>query len=69
MLRATLEVTINDEKWPKLTMITQSSKPGQGPSNSVDHALYDGAYNVFEGILHNKLRPLVEELINQRQRK
>lgn len=65
MLKMT--VTIDDQKWPRLTMIVVRETTGQGQVARTDHFMYDGAYNVFEGIIHGQLRPLVEDVIKTRK--
>jgi hypothetical protein len=61
-----LEVSIDDQKWPKLKMtLTRTDINGQ------KHVLqnerqYDGAYSQFENDLHNHLRPMIEQLVKRR---
>lgn len=63
-----MTVTITDDKWPRLTMVVLRES-NEGQVARTDHFMYDGAYNVFEGILHDNLRKLVEEVIRKRKGK
>lgn len=63
-----LEVTIDDQQWPKLKMVGVRTALDGGKSTSTEIILHDQAYNKFEGELHNLLRPMVSELINRRKR-
>jgi hypothetical protein len=65
---AEINITINDSKWPKLTMIVHRRSETGVPTVTTDSYTYDNAYTQFEGILHNHLRPAVEEVIKRRKR-
>lgn len=67
MVRMT--ITIDDSRWPKLRMILNREMMNQPPIVSIDDRQYDLAYDGFEGIIHNHLRPMVEELIQRKKRR
>lgn len=58
-------ITLNDQKWPKITMIVNREIVGEAPHASVDSAQYDIAYTQFEGMMHNHLRLAVEKLVKK----
>lgn len=61
-----MEVSIDDQKWPKLKMVlTRTNLDGQ-KSVMAKEWLYDGAYSQFENDLHNHLRPMIEQLVKRR---
>lgn len=60
-----LEVTIDDSKWPKLTIVAVSQL-ASGPKTTKLDWLYDTSYSQFENTLHNHLRPMVEEVVKRR---
>jgi hypothetical protein len=63
----TLEVSLMDDKWPKLRIVCRrQTSTGETTITTLD-ALYDGAYVMFEAQLQNHLRPMVEELIRRRK--
>jgi hypothetical protein len=63
-----MNITITDDKWPKLTMVVNRETVTGDKFVSTDSYQYDLSYTNFEGILHNHLRPMVEELIKRRKR-
>lgn len=61
-----LTVVIDDQKWPKVRMVaTREGITGQ-PTSTVSESTYDTAYTVFENVLHNHLRPMVQEVNDRR---
>ena len=62
-----LELTIDDQEWPKLHLAGKRVSTTGTPS-AFDHKVqYDLAYNQFENDLHNQLRPAVNEIIERRK--
>lgn len=62
-----LQLTIDDTQWPKLH-ISGSREDSQGGKVAFDQKVFfDQAYLQFENLLHNQLRPLVEEIIKRRK--
>lgn len=62
-----IQLTIDDTQWPKLH-ISGVRENTQGSKTVFDQKVfYDQAYLQFENVLHNQLRPLVEELIQRRK--
>lgn len=62
-----LTLTIDDNHWPKLH-IAGARESTQGEKFAFDQkVLYDQAYLQFENLLHNQLRPLVDEIIRRRR--
>ena len=63
MLR--LEVVLHDELWPQLTITVTRESFTSGKSFTQAKQQYDLAYGKAEEMVHNALRPLVQELINR----
>ena len=66
-MTTSLEVTILDDKWPKLRIVCRRQTSTGETSVTTLEQLYDGAYVMFEAALHNHLRPMVDELIQRRK--
>lgn len=65
MTRITL--TIDDSLWPKLH-IAGERVGAQGQRTAFDQKVqYDLSYTQFENLVHNQLRPAVQELIDRRK--
>lgn len=62
-----LTVIIDDQKWPHLTMVCQIENLDGTKTGTTDRSQYDTAYSVFENVLHNRLRPMLDQLINRRK--
>ena len=62
-----VEFTIDDTQWPKLH-ITGQRVSTTGAKTAFDKRdQYDLAYSQFENLVHNQLRPAVQELIERRK--
>lgn len=62
-----ITLTIDDTSWPKLH-IAGLREGTQGDKVTFDQKIiFDQAYLQFENLLHNQLRPLVDELIRRRK--
>lgn len=62
-----INLTISDDRWPLLSAVgTRQGTCGASAVTKVSQQ-YDLAYTKFEEILHNLLRPAVEELIRRRK--
>jgi len=62
-----VEFTIDDNHWPKLS-ITGQRVTTRGERAAFDQKMqYDLAYSQFENLLHNQLRPAIQELIERRK--
>lgn len=60
-----LEITVHDQMWPQL-VITISRQSYRGATQvQQEKKQYDLAYVKAEEMVHNHLRPLVEELIQK----
>lgn len=64
-----LEVVIHDQLWPMVVVTTSRQSYGQGSIVQQSKQQYDLAYGKAEEMVHNALRPMVEELIKRHQRK
>lgn len=64
-----LELSIDDTKWPKLKMTITRTDVNGVKTSVVKEFQYDLAYIQFEGEVHNKLRPMVDNLIQRRLRR
>ena len=62
-----VEFTIDDTQWPKLS-IAGTRVGTQGGKTVFDQRVqYDLAYSQFENLVHNQLRPAVQEIIERRK--
>jgi hypothetical protein len=66
-MAAELTIQIHDDLWPKLRLVGQIRFVDGNRANFDETIMYDNAYNKFEGVLHNMLRPLCENVINRRK--
>jgi len=60
-----ITLTISDEKWPILTAVATRSSLSGSPAAVKETQQFDLAYGKFENLLHNQLRPAVDELIRR----
>lgn len=62
-----LEVTIHDQLYPQIVITVSRESWKQGKVVLQAKQQYDLAYGKAEEMVHNALRPMVDELINQHQ--
>jgi hypothetical protein len=62
-----VSITISDDRWPLLTLIAQRSSLSGAPAVVKQERQYDVAYSEAEVMLHNQLRPAIDELIRRRK--
>lgn len=63
-----LEVVVHDQLWPMVTITVTRESFSQGRVVQQARQQYDLAYGKAEEMVHNALRPLVEELCKRHQR-
>lgn len=63
-----LSISIDDTMWPKLHIAGERLHSDGSRSVFDERQQYDLAYGAFENLLHNQLRPLVEDLLKRRNR-
>ena len=66
-MTTTLEVTIWDDKWPKLRIVCRRQTTSGEATITQREILYDQSLAMFETHLTNHLRPMVQELIQKRK--
>lgn len=64
-----LEIVVHDQQWPQVVITTTRESYGQGRVVTQDKVQYDLAYGKAEGMVHNQLKPMVEEIINRRKQR
>lgn len=62
-----ITLTIDDQTWPKLHIA--GDRVGHTGTRTAfeQKVLYDQAYLQFENLMHNQLRPAVQEIIDRRK--
>ena len=63
-----MEITVNDVKWPLITVIIIRQSWERGQLMQQSQIQYDLAYGKAEEMAHNHLRPMLEELIKRHKR-
>jgi hypothetical protein len=63
-----LEVIIHDSEWPKMVITVNRESYAQGQITTQEKIQYDLCYDKAEVMVHNQLRPMVNELIARRKR-
>jgi hypothetical protein len=58
-----LEVTIHDQLWPQIVITTSRESFARGHVAQQAKVTYDLSYGKAEEMVHNALKPMVEELI------
>lgn len=64
-----LEITIHDQLWPMVVITAQRESYANGRLVFQEKVQYDLAYGKAENMVHNQLKPMVEELINRRKQR
>jgi hypothetical protein len=63
-----LEVVVHDQMWPTICITTSRESTRGGPAIQQHKVMYDLAYGKAEEMVHNALKPMVEELIGRHKR-
>jgi len=58
-----ITLTLSDERWPILQAVGTRSSIVGAPSATKETQQYDLAYDKFENMLHNLLRPAIAEMV------
>ena len=66
-MQTTLEVTVNDDRWPKLRIVCSRRSTTGEPLMTQQEVLYDQAAVQFEAQMLNHIRAMVAEVINRRK--
>lgn len=64
-----LEVVVHDQLFPQIVITVTRQSYGQGPIVQQARQQYDLSYGKAEEMVHNALKPMIEELISKHQRK
>lgn len=67
MLR--LEVVVHDQQWPLVTITVTRESFAQGRVVQQAKQQYDLSYGKAEEMVHNALRPLIEEICKRHQQR
>lgn len=59
--------TIDDDLWPKLKIVGERMTDRGDRIAFIERAQYDLAYSQFENLVHNQLRPAVQQIIERRK--
>jgi hypothetical protein len=66
-MQTTLEVTVIDDKWPKLRIVCSRRSTTGEPLMTQQEVLYDQAAVQFEAQMLNHIRAMVAEVVNRRK--